>query len=274
LKRVVGEGGGTLGSAWDPFRLDYTPGQGVRLPDVQLPEGLASERLSARWNLFDQLDRSATPSTPPLDMAEHYDLARTLIASKESLSALDVAREPTQIRDRYGRHRFGQSCLIARRLVEAGLPFVQVNWSTHVESCEDAGDGGWDMHDRYFTIMQDRHGWMLDQSLAALLDDLAERGLLESTLVVAIGEFGRTPKINEKAGRDHWNNCYSALIAGAGVRGGNVVGSSDRKGESPVDRPTTPADLGTTILARLGIGSAELTSVGLTPMGSVIEELF
>ena len=183
-------------------------------------------------------------------------------------------KESPKTRERYGQHRFGQCCLIARRLVEAGLPFVQVNWSTHVECPEDAGDGGWDMHDRYFQIMQDRHGWMLDRALSALLDDLQDRRLLESTLVLAVGEFGRMPKINEKAGREHWNNCYSALIAGGGVQGGRIVGASDKRGEHPADRPATPADLGATILSRMGIGAAEITGVGLTPSGQVIEELF
>jgi uncharacterized protein (DUF1501 family) len=107
-----------------------------------------------------------------------------------------------------------------------------------------------------------------------LLDDLQARGLLESTLVVAVGEFGRTPKINDKAGRDHWNQCYSALIAGGGVIGGRVVGASDKRGEHPVDRPVSPADLNATILSRLGIGTTELTSLNLAPAGKVIEELF
>ena len=207
-------------------------------------------------------------------MTSQYQLAHTLIASRESLAALDVGRESDKVRDAFGRHRFGQGCLIASRLVESGIPFVQVNWSTHVEGPEDAGDGGWDMHDRYFQIMQDRHGWMLDQALSALLDDLQARGLLDSTLVVAVGEFGRTPKINDRAGRDHWNTCYSALVAGGGVRGGQVIGSSDQRAEHPRDRPATPADLGATILARLGISTTDLTGIGLTPAGEVITELF
>ena len=202
-------------------------------------------------------------------MNRQYELAHTLIASRQSLAALDVGREPPSVRESYGPHRFGQCCLIARRLVEAGIPFVQVNWSTHVEGPEDGGDGGWDMHDRYFEVMQDRHGWMLDRALSALLDDLHDRGLLETTLIVAAGEFGRTPKINDRAGRDHWNTCYSALLAGGGVRGGQVIGGSDRRGEQPVDRPVTPADLGATILARLGIGTTDLTGIGLTPSGEV-----
>jgi hypothetical protein len=277
LKRAVGEGGGSLGSTYDPFRVDYEPGVGLKLPDVELPEGVGTARFGARWGLLQQLEGSPdarATSGPAARLGRQYELAHTLIASRESLAALDVDREPARVREAFGPHRFGQCCLIARRLVEAGTPFVQVNWSTHVEGPEDAGDGGWDMHDRYFQIMQDRHGWMLDRALSALLDDLHDRGLLDSTLVVAIGEFGRTPKINEKAGRDHWNACYSALVAGAGVRGGRAVGASDRRGEQPTDRPVTPADMGATILARLGIGAADLTGIGLNPMGSVIEDLF
>ena len=227
LKRAVGEGSGVMGSAYEPFRLDYEPGVGLKLPEASLPEGVSTTRLQARWDLLQQLtgrqlEQSAL--VPMERMTRQHRLAHTLIASRESLAVLDVGREPNQVREGYGRHRFGQCCLIARRLVEVGIPFVQVNWSTHVEGPEDAGDGGWDMHDRYFQIMQDRHGWMLDQALSALLDDLHDHGLLESTLVVAVGEFGRTPKVNDRAGRDHWNTCYSALVAGAGVRGGTVRG--------------------------------------------------
>jgi hypothetical protein len=283
LKRALGEGGGTLGSAHDPFRLDYEPGIGLKMPEVALPEGVGAARLGGRWDLLGALETARDPTSTPTSTAENspaarlrrsYDLARTLLASRESLAALDVAREPARVRATYGSHRFGQCCLIARRLVEAGTPFVQVNWSTNVEGPEDAGDGGWDMHDRYFEVMQERHGWMLDRALSALLDDLHGRGLLATTLVVAVGEFGRTPRINDRAGRDHWNPCYSALLAGAGVRGGRVVGASDARGEHPSDRPVTPADLGATILARLGIGTTDLTAIGLTPMGTVIDDLF
>lgn len=277
LKRAVGEGGGSLGHTFDPFRLDYEPGTGLKLPDANLPEGVSEARMDSRWQLLRQLGDShgsSADNTAPARMSRHYELAQTLISSRQSMLALDISREPHSLREAYGPHRFGQCCLIARRLVEAGTPFVQVNWSTHVEGPEDGGDGGWDMHDRYFQIMQDCHGWMLDRALSALLDDLHDRGLLDSTLVVAVGEFGRTPKINDRAGRDHWNNCYTTLIAGAGVRPGQVIGGSDRRGEEPVDRPVTPADLGTTILARLGIGTTDLTGIGLTPAGEVINDLF
>jgi hypothetical protein len=274
-KRVVGEGGGTLGSAFDPFRLRYEPGAGVRLPDAQLPENVTASRLEARWDLRHRLDGGPAPSAGPAERFDrHYELAHTLIASQQSLAALDVDREPAAVRGRYGPHRFGQCCLIARRLVEAGQPFVQVNWSSHVEPVEDSGDGGWDMHDRYFAIMQDKHGWMFDRALSALIEDLDRRGLLGSTLVVAVGEFGRSPKINDRAGREHHSQCYTALLAGGGIQGGRAIGMSDKRAEHPVDRAFSPADLGATILARLGIGAADLTGINLTPDGQAIEELW
>ncbi len=274
-KRVIGEGGGTLGAAYDPLRLHYEPGAGVRLPDAQLPESLTAARLEARWDLRHHLDQDRASQGPSAaKLASHYELAHTLIASRQGLSALDLEREPAAVRRRYGSHRFGQCCLIARRLVEAGQPFVQVNWSSHVEPIEDSGDGGWDMHDRYFAIMQDTHGWMLDRALSALLEDLDRRGLLETTMVVALGEFGRSPKINDRAGREHHSQCYTALVAGGGVQGGRVIGTSDQRGEHPVDRHFSPADLGATILAALGIGTADLTAINLTPEGRAIEDLF
>ena len=153
------------------------------------------------------------------------------------------------------------------------MRFVQVNWSSHVEPVEDTGDGGWDMHDRHFQQYQDRHAWMLDQAASALLDDLDQRGLLDETVVIAVGEFGRTPKINAKAGRDHWEKCYCGLIAGGGLHGGQVIGESDSRAEYPVSRPLTPADLFTTALHQIGIGTTQLTAAGLTPRGQVIEEL-
>src|SRR5262249_31186835 len=151
---------------------------------------------------------------------EYRAQAFALLTSPSARKMFDLSREPAGVADRYGRTRFGQSCLLARRLVEHGVPFVQVNWSGHVEAEEGSGDGGWDHHFRTFQIMQDRHGPWLDQALSALLGDLHERGLLGRTLVVAVGEFGRSPKINDKAGREHWEHCYSALVAGGGVRGG------------------------------------------------------
>jgi len=213
----------------------------------------------------------ASRSVERLD--QFYQQAFSLLMSPSARRFFDVAEEPAVVRERYGRFRFGQCCLMARRLVEAGVPFVQVNWSSHVEPIEDAGDGGWDTHDRNYPQLQDRHAWMLDQSLTALLADLESRGLLDRTVVLAVGEFGRTPKINEKAGRDHWEHCYSALVAGGGLRTGQVIGSSDALGQFPATRPVSPGALAATLYSQLGIGTTQLTQVGLTPPGDLIEEL-
>ena len=275
-RRISGEGGGTLGTLHDPFRLDYHPEKGVQIPqldliDGQTPDGLASRRslLQSLDQLSARLDQSGTIDR----LDKFYQQAFSLLTSSKSRQMFDLDQEPQKLRTRYGRFRFGQCCLLARRLVESGARFVQVNWSSHVEPVEDRGDGGWDMHDRNFQQFQDRHAWMLDQALSALLDDLDQRGMLQETIVVVQGEFGRTPKINAKAGRDHWNQCYSSLIAGGGMPGGQVIGASDPRGEHPVTRPVTPADLFTTVLDRVGIGTTDLTRIGLLPLGTIIEEL-
>lgn len=273
---IAGEGGGTLGTQYDPFRLDYDAQAGVKLPQLALQEGLSRGSLDARRTLLAQFDEQAarlqrSGTVERLD--QFYQQAFSLLTTGAARQVFDLEREDPRLRRRYGRFRFGQCCLLARRLVEAGVPCVQVNWSSHVEPVEDGGDGGWDMHDRNFIQMQDRHCWMLDQSFSALLDDLEERGLLSSTLVVALGEFGRTPKVNGKAGRDHWEHCYSSILAGGGFPTGTVLGASDRLGEYPAARPVTPADLGVTIYSHLGIGTPQLTDFGLTPLGEPIEEL-
>jgi arylsulfatase A-like enzyme len=273
---ITGEGGGPLGSLHDPFRLDYDPEQGVKLPQLHLPDGTTSEGLAARRSLRESLDEVARrfDRWPQMERLDRFrQQAFSLLTSAAARRVFDLEEEPAELRARYGRFRFGQCCLMARRLVEAGVRFVQVNWSSHVEPVEDTGDGGWDMHDRNFQQLQDRHAWMLDQSLSALLDDLGERGLLAETIVVAVGEFGRTPKINEKAGRDHWQQCYSAVVAGGGLRVGQVIGESDAKGEFPANRPITPADLFHTVLAQIGIGTTQLTAAGISPQGEVVEEL-
>jgi Protein of unknown function (DUF1501) len=275
-KRIVGEGGGTLGAMHDPFRLDYSPQSGLKIPQLTLGEWQSTRRLDDRRRLLKSLDRLARQgeiAASAYRLDEFYQQAFAMLTSAKTREVFDLSREPDALRTRYGRFRFGQCCLLARRLIEAGTRFVQVNWSSHVEPVEDTGDGGWDMHDRNFQQLQDRHTWMLDQAVSALLDDLHDRGLLRETIVVAHGEFGRTPKINGKSGRDHWNNCYSGLVAGGGLRAARVIGASDKRGEHPVERPLTPADLFTTVLRQLGIGTTQLTGVGLTPRGEVVEEL-
>jgi hypothetical protein len=276
-KTIIGEGGGSLGGLYDPFRLEYDPARGTQIPALQLPPELTPERLDDRHLLlqaFDRLQRQTELLRTARAIDDYRAQAFALLTSPAARQMFDLTREPPRVVARYGRTRFGQSCLLARRLVEHGVPFVQVNWSDHVEAEEDAGDGGWDHHYRNFQIMQDRHAPWLDQALSALLLDLRERGLLERTLVVAVGEFGRTPKINDKAGRDHWEHCYSALVAGGGVRGGRVIGESDRRAERPHDRPLTPADVAATIHHCVGITSEQSATLGLGVNGKVIEELF
>jgi hypothetical protein len=276
-KAIIGEGGGPLGALYDPFRLEYDAMQGFKIHALQLAPELTPDRLEDRqklWQALDNLDRQTERFHSAKAIDEYRAQAFALLTSPASRKIFDLSQEPSELVDRYGRTRFGQSCLLARRLVEHGVPFIQVNWSDHVEAEEDSGDGGWDHHYRNFQIMQDRHAPWLDQTLATLLTDLRERGLLDRTLVVALGEFGRTPKINDKAGREHWEHCYSALVAGGGTRGGRVIGSSDPRGERPHDHPVTPADVAATIHHCVGITSEQAATVGLTPSGRIIEELF
>jgi hypothetical protein len=276
-KPIIGEGGGKLGAVYDPFRLEYDPDEGARAPSLALADELPVTRLEDRRSLLrsiDQVERRFEERRAVRSVDGFYDQAFSLLTAGPAKKVFDLGAESESVRDRYGRYRFGQSCLLARRLVEANVPFVQVNWSAHVEAEEDAGDGGWDMHYRNFEVLQDRHLWMFDQTFSAFIEDLESRGLLSKTLVLAVGEFGRTPKINAHAGRDHWEKCYSAVLAGGGVIGGRVIGSSDSLGQRPQERPTTPADIATTILDRCGITLAQLQQFDVQPAGSVIHELF
>ena len=274
-RAIAGEGGGTLGALYDPFRLVYDPERGTQIPALQLPDNLSPARLQNRQQLLQMLSRGRSLDTGSQRTIDDYRAqALALLTSPDASRMFDLSRERPELADLYGRTRFGQSCLLARRLVEHGVPFVQVNWSDHVEAEEDAGDGGWDNHYRNFQLMQDRQAPWLDQTLPALLTDLQERGMLQSTLVVAIGEFGRTPRINDKAGRDHWEHCYSALIAGGGVRGGQVIGESDARAERPRLRPVTPADLAASIMHAVGVTSEQSATLGINIGGQVISELF
>jgi hypothetical protein len=274
-KAITGEGGGTLGAIYDPFRLEYDPRVGTKIPALKLLADLTVERLDDRQKLleaFGQLRREVDKTDSALDAYRRQAFA--MLTSPQAVAMFDLSAEKPALRDAYGRTRFGQSCLLARRLVERGVPFVQVNWSDHVEAEEDSGDGGWDHHYRNFQIMQDRHAPWLDQGYARLLRDLKERGLLDSTLVIAVGEFGRTPKINDKAGRDHWEHVYSGLFAGGGIRGGRVYGESDAKAERPLSHPVTPADIVATVQHAVGITSEQAQALNVAVDGKVVEALF
>jgi uncharacterized protein (DUF1501 family) len=276
-KMIIGEGGGSLGALYDPFRLEYDPVHGTKIPGLQLEKELTPERLGDRQKLMQELarlDRVAEDLRSAQAIDEYRAQAFAMLTSPKAMRMFDLSQESPRAVERYGKTRFGQSCLLARRLIENGVPFVQVNWSDHVEAEEDSGDGGWDHHYRNFQIMQDRHAPWLDQSLSALLQDLKQRGLLDSTLVLAYGEFGRSPKINDKAGREHWEKCYSALVAGGGTAPGRVLGSSDARGEHPHSYPVTPTDLAATVHHLAGITTEQAQTLGISTGGKIVEQLF
>jgi hypothetical protein len=271
-----GYGGGNWGKVYDPFLVSCSELGEVNIPSLRLLDGLTPEHLGDRRLLVRQLDgiRSAGDSVATRKWDETCQRAYALLTSPEARQALDLSREPARLREAYGQSAFGQSCLLARRLVEAGVPYVQVNWSQYVEAMTPHCDFGWDTHIYNYELLTDRHGPILDRVLSALLDDLAGRGLLETTLLVCMGEFGRTPRINDQASRDHWPDCYFSIWAGAGVRPGRVVGESDRVGAHPITEPVTPVMVGTTILERAGVDSQARAEMGVLPGGRVIHELF
>jgi uncharacterized protein (DUF1501 family) len=199
-------------------------------------DGLDPSRIDDRNSLLGQLD--AVPRR--LDHKgfdgwnRTYQAAYGLLMNPEARNAFDLTRETQATRDRYGQSTFGQSSLLARRLVEAHVPYIQLNYSRHVEAVNPGFEFGWDTHIFNFELLQDHHCPVLDRAFSALLDDLRERGLMDSTLVVCMGEFGRTPKISMRGARDHWPQCYFSIWAGAGIEGGRVIGASDKLGQAPV----------------------------------------
>lgn len=253
----VGQSAGLLGSAYDPFTMYEDPTLPVQVESLTLPPDVALGRLHARLDLRTSL---AAPGGPR-EFDGHYSKAFSLISSPRTVRAFRLEDEPRSLRERYGMTRFGQSCLLARRLVEAGSRFVQVNWPARSDDEPAAGpDGSWDTHRNNFPMLRDHRCPVFDPAAATLLDDLAQRGLLASTLVVMVGEFGRSPKLGAPTtnnvgpgGRDHWPECYTALFAGGGVRGGQLYGASDRNGAYPQDRPVHPYELIATVYHALGI---------------------
>ena len=243
-----GQHAGFLGPRHDPWQIKQDPSKpDFREESLALPAGFTVERLDRRRSLLDQIAGEA----PRGSIDAQRDKAISLLVSGRVSGAFELAREDPKVRDRYGRHMFGQSLLLARRLVQAGVPIVQVNLG-RVQN--------WDTHSANFKSLKDRLLPPTDIGVSALLDDLEAHGLLDETLVVLTGEFGRTPRIgattgnaNTKDGRDHWAACFSTVLAGAGVRGGQAIGQSDKNGAYPATRPYTPADLAATIYQSLGI---------------------
>ncbi len=270
-----GYGGGVWGKAYDPFLVSCSEDGAVEVPALRLLDGLTPARLLDRESLVHELDerRRALDSVPADRWTQSHQRANALLTSSEARAALDLGREPAAIRHRYGHTSFGQSCLLARRLVEAEVPYIQVNWSQYVELGPPPYGFGWDTHAHHFTMMADRHLPIFDRAFSALLDDLGERGLLETTLVVCMGEFGRTPKINNLASRDHWPDCYCSLWSGGGVASGRVIGESDERAEQPRTEPVFPAMVGATMLELAGINSAARAELRVLEGARVIHEL-
>lgn len=244
-----GQTGGLMGSQYDPWHVKSDPNDPqFKLDELTLQPGLTVERVDDRRTLLADLDqqrRDLQAQASLQNLSRSCQQAYGLLgAGGRFREAFEMDREPVAMRDRYGRHAFGQSLLLARRLVEAGMPIVQANMGSM---------NNWDTHGNNFGQLKDRLLPPFDQGLSALLTDLDERGLLSETLVIAVGEFGRTPKINEGGGRDHWSGVFSALYAGAGVRGGQVIGASDAQAAYPATRGWYPADLGATVYSALGI---------------------
>jgi hypothetical protein len=252
----TGQSAGFLGRAYDPLQITQGPNDpDFRLDNMLLARGISWDRLNDRRGLLDafnrQLDqRWRSPAFAGMDSS--FEKAFALMSSPAVRPAFDLTMEPANVRDRYSRTTFGQSLLLARRLVEHGVPLVTVYWPLWVTP-EKSASGGWDTHVQNFEQMKVNLLPLLDRAFAALLEDLSARGLLDETLVVWTGEFGRTPRINGSAGRDHWGACSSAVLAGGGIRGGQVYGRSDRIAGYPVDSPVRPADIHATIYHCLGI---------------------
>ncbi|HVK10350.1 MAG TPA: DUF1501 domain-containing protein [Gemmataceae bacterium] len=246
-----GQYGGCLGAKYDPFVLNADPNAADFRPAFAGKASPPPDQLADRRRLLKDLDSS--PLTDPglfREVEVNRQKALSLVGSAQVRKAFDLSLEPPATRDRYGRHSWGQSHLLARRLVEAGCKFVTtVNGPSIV----------WDTHKDNFKQMESRLVPPMEQAFATLLEDLHDRGLLDSTLVVWLGDFGRTPTINADAGRDHWPQCYSAVLAGGGIRGGQVVGSSDAIGAFPKDFPVTPADLHATVFTALGYDPHAIT---------------
>lgn len=274
-RRIEGYGGGTLGKAFDPFLVSASDRGEVSIPTLKMMPNMSPARISDRRQLLTLLDeeRYRLDAANVEEWGHKYQSAYGLLTSAEARAAFDLTQESPKTRASYGRSTFGQGCLLARRLAEAGVPYVQVNWSEYVETFTPGGDWGWDTHIYNFELLQDRHGPIFDRAYSALLDDMTERGLMEDTLLVAMGEFGRTPRISNRAAREHWNQCYFSIWAGAGIAPGRAIGQSDPKGERPVSRPITPLMAGTTIAELAGVGAQQRAEMKVLDGGSVIDEL-
>jgi uncharacterized protein (DUF1501 family) len=261
---VIGKGGsaGFLGAAYDPYYLFQDPAAQLKTEDLALRPEVSRERMQRRASILQKVN----DAMPEIEKAvqehaldEYAQKALSLVISGKARNAFDLEQEKAEVRDRYGRHTFGQSLLLARRLIEAGTRVVQVNWPA-VANGNPTVDA-WDTHADNFGPLKNLHCPKLDSGLPTLIADLDARGLLQDTIVLAIGEFGRSPKMgvstsgnqNSAKGRDHWPYCYTGLMAGGGIARGAVYGKSDKTGSSPAENPVHPVELLATVYHALGI---------------------
>jgi hypothetical protein len=250
-----GQAGGFLGKSHDPFALNADPSKdNFQVPDLLPPADIGTVRLDRRRRLRDLVDdtvKSFDASDNAKLLDSNFETAYRMMTSAQAREAFDLSKEPASVRDRYGRTRFGQCCLLARRLVESGVRFVTIN--TFLTVFDEIT---WDIHgSKPFTSiegMKNDVAPMYDQAYSALISDLVERGMLDDTLVCNLAEFGRTPRVNPAGGRDHWPQCFTTYFAGGGVQGGHVVGRSDPIGGVPDERPCDPGNIVATIFRSLG----------------------
>ena len=279
-----GQAGGFLGKAQDPFALMADPSKpNFRVPDLLPPDQISVARLDRRRKMREIVESTARQFEASEDarlLDDNFQAAYRLMTSPQAREAFDLSKEPDAVRERYGMNRFGQCCLLARRLVENGVRFVTIN--TFLTVFDEIT---WDIHgSKPFTSIEGMKNivcQMYDQGYSALIADLHDRGLLDDTLVAGLSEFGRTPKVNPAGGRDHWPQVFTCSFAGGGVQGGRVVGASDPIGAFPAERPVKPGDLVATIFHSLGLDNEQhlpgpagrpfaLTDFGTNP----IKELF
>jgi hypothetical protein len=254
-----GQDSGFMGRTWDPSLFKCDPSApDFRIESLSLPDGMSTERLTARQGLMRDIDQQVR-RVERGDALDGLDRSRQkafeLLAANGTRKAFELGREPNTIRERYGRHKFGQSTLLARRLVESGVRLVQVNFPRE-EGDLSSPNPLWDTHRKNDERLKNNLCPPFDRAFSGLMQDLQERGLLQETLVLVMGEFGRTPKFNRFGGRDHWGACFSIALAGAGLAGGQVLGASDRKGAYVQERPVRPAELAATVFHLLGIDPA------------------
>lgn len=247
-RRFGGGSAGVLGLEHNPFEILADPnGKDFTVRDISLPAGITTGRVDRRKRMLtaiDTLQRQADVQAAAFDaLDENYRAAFNMITAPETKAAFRIDEERAELRDRYGRHKFGQSCLLARRMIEGGVRFVTIT------------DGGWDTHQDNFKSLRSNRIPPIDQGLPALLTDLQDRGLLDSTLVVWLTDFGRTPTVNSASGRDHWASAGFAVMAGAGIPGGSVLGATDDEGARPIRDEYLTADIAVTIYEKLGIPS-------------------